>query len=303
MLLLAEWWWIAPTAMGAGAVTVVGMRHRSNTSGRRLAFDAARDDLSEAQQQAGERRRTVRLARAEYARVVAERSASRATSGEVASARRALQQAERNVKAADAEVRARRVQLKVARAEIPTASSRERFPVARLNRAHDAVIARWMEYETDPAKLIAYPAMSDAKDPATAAFFSASRQAQEARPTPGARITTEQFAAYRDAVAHLERAFDVAEHSAKARAGGRDPNAAPAWQDTAQQVFTRSADALDKAADAAASVFASWNARRHGRTEDSATPQSETADSNSQPQDDATRKPTKIWPVPRRDDS
>src|SRR5690606_37069748 len=157
------------------------MRHRSNSTGRRLAFDAARDDLSEAQHRAGERRRAVKLARAEHARLVAERTASRATSADVASARRALQQAERDARAADADVRARRVKLRVARAEIPTASKQERFPLARLNRTHDAITARWMDYETDPAKLIAYPAMSDGKDPATAAFLSASRQALELR--------------------------------------------------------------------------------------------------------------------------
>lgn len=292
LLLLAEWWWIAPSALAAGTVTVVGMRHRSNTTGRRLAFDAARDDLSEAQHRAGERRRAVKLARAEHARLVAERTAARATSADVASARRVLQQAERDARAADADVRARRVKLKVARAEIPTASKQERFPLARLNRTHDAITARWMDYETDPAKLIAYPAMSDGKDPATAAFLSASRHALEVRQSPGTRITTENFAAYRDAVAHLERTFDVAEHSAKARAEGRDPNGAPAWQDTAQQVFSRSADALDRATGAAASVFASWSARRRPREDEAPAPENE-----------PKPKPTKIWPVPRRDDS
>lgn len=293
-MLAAEWWWIAPSAIGAGAVTVVGMRHRSSSTGRRLAFDAARSDLAEAQHQAGERRRAVKLARAEHARLVAERTAARAPSAEVASARRTLHQAERDAKAADAEVRARRVRLKVARAEIPTASKRERFPVARLNRAHDAITARWMDYETDPAKLIAYPAMSDGKDPATAAFLSASRQASEARPAVGTRITTEEFAAYRDAVAHLERTFDVAEHSAKARAEGRDPNAAPAWQESAQQVFSRSAEALDKAAGAAATAFATWNARR--RPSGSEPAEGPEADPPESP-------PKKVWPVPRRDDS
>ncbi|HCS61817.1 MAG TPA: hypothetical protein DIW46_10560, partial [Microbacterium sp.] len=240
---------------------------------------------------------------------------SRATSADVASARRTLQQAERNAKAADAEVRARRVQLRVARAEIPTSSKRERFPVARLNRAHDAVTARWMDYETDPAKLIAYPTMSDGKDPATAAFLSASRLAQESRPAADARVTTEEFAAYRDAVAQLERTFDVAEYAARARAEGRDPNAAPAWQDTAQQVFTRSADALDKAAGAAASAFASWNARRQpGKdqpTKDEPGKDQPAKDEPAkdrpaqggaaQPDTEPAQKPTKVWRVPRRD--
>lgn len=291
-MLAAEWWWIAPAAVGAGAVTAVGLRRRGSTTGRRLAFDAAREDLKEAQYVAGERRRAVKLARAEHARLVAERTASRAASPDVSSARRTLQQAERDARAATADVRARRVQLSVARAEIPAASRRERYPVARLHRAHDATIARWMDYETDPAKLIAYPSMSDIKDPATAAFHSASRHALDVRPAVGVRTTTADFAAYRDAVAHLERTFDVAEHTAKARAAGRDPNATPAWQDTAQQVFTRSADALDKAAGAAASALAGWSSRSRPKT-----------DAEPEASDDGEQKPprTKIWPVPRRD--
>lgn len=292
LILAAEWWWVAPTVVGAGAVTAAGMHRRGSAGGRRLAFDAAREDLKEAQYRAAETRRAVKLARAEHARLVAERTASRASSADVASARRVLKTAEQDARAAAADVRARRVQLNVARAEIPLASKRERYPVARLHRAHDAITARWMDYETDPAKLIAYPTMSDAKDPATAAFLSASRNAQELRPAAGARTTTAEFAAYRDAVAQLERTFDVAEHAAKARAAGRDPNAAPVWQDTAQQVFTRSADVLDKAAGAAASAFAAWNAR--SRTNADAEPDAPATD-------EPKPKPSRIWPVPRRD--
>lgn len=287
LILAAEWWWIAPAAVGAGAVTAAGVRRRGRTSGRRLAFDAAKEDLKEAQYRAAESRRSVKLARAEHARLVAERTASRASTADVSSARRVLKQAEQEAKVAAADIKARRVQLNVARAEIPAGSKRERYPVARLHRAHDAITARWMDYETDPAKLIAYPAMSDAKDPATAAFLSASRRAQDLRPEEAARTTTAEYAAYRDAVAQLERTFDVAEHAAKARAAGRDPNAAPVWQDTAQQVFTRSADVIDKATGAAASAFAAWNARNK-------------PDADAEPDADKP-KPSKVWPVPRRD--
>lgn len=241
----------------------------------------------------------MKLARAEHARLIAERTASRATNADVASARRAVLQSERDARAASAEVRARRVQLKVARAEIPTASKRERFPVARLNRAHDAIMVRWMDYETDPAKLIAYPSMSDGKDPATSAFLDASRHAGERRLAPGTRVSTQEFADYRDAVAHLERTFDVAEHSAKARAAGRDPNAAPSWQGNAQQVFSRSADALDKAAGAAASAFAAWSARRQPREDDPQEPSESSGPSASKAEPKPA--PTKIWPAPRRD--
>jgi hypothetical protein len=57
LLLAAEWWWIAPTAVAAGTAGAIGIRRRSSTaSGRRLAVDAARHDLREAQLVAAERR-------------------------------------------------------------------------------------------------------------------------------------------------------------------------------------------------------------------------------------------------------
>lgn len=295
LLLALEWWWIAPSAVGAGTLAAVGVRRRSSrVTGRRLAYDAARRDLKEARSDVGESRGALKIARAEHARLVAERSASRASTAEVSSARRVLRQAEQNAKAAAADVRARRVRVTVAHAEIPSSSQRDRYPLARLQRAHDAVTARWMAYETDPAKLIAYPAISDSREPATSAFLSASRRALDLRPAPGSRISTTEFAAYRDAVADLERAFDVAEHTAKARANGVDPDAAPAWQGAAQQVFTRSADAFDRAAGAAASALAAWNARGKPAEEAEPTPASPEPESPPPPA-------SKIWPVPRRD--
>lgn len=291
-MLAAEWWWIAPTAVGAGAVASVGVRRSQRVSGRRLAYDAARQDLAAAQQDLVEQRRAVKVARAEHVKIVAERAATRAGSADVARARRALKHAEQNVKSAAADVRARRVALSVARAEIPAHSQRDRYPLVRLRSAHDAVLARWMEYETDPAKQIAYPAMSDGKSQAMTAFFTALRRAGDQRPSEDSRVTPTDFAAYRDAVTELQRAFDVAEHTAKALASGRDPNATGAWQDTAHQVLTRSAEAIDKAAGAAASAVAAWNARR-----------SPAKDEPTAREGEPKPKPTKIWPVPRRDDS
>ncbi|MBS1674387.1 MAG: hypothetical protein JSS74_10525 [Actinobacteria bacterium] len=140
--------------------------------------------------------------------------------------------------------------------------------------AHDAVLSRWMAYETDPGLLLAYPSMGDARDPSTGAFLHAMAQARDARPAPAARVTPAEFGAYRDAVARLRRTFDTAEGDARARAEGRDPQrereraaAQPSWQDAAQQVISLGADALDRAAEAAASAFAAWNSRerRDGR--------------------------------------
>lgn len=264
-MLAAEWWWVAPTAVGAGAAAAVGVRRVAKSSGRRLAVDAARTDLHDAQRELAERRRMLRIARAEHARLVAERAASRAATPDVASARRALKQAEQDAKAARAEVRARRVHMSVAQAEVPAASQRDRYPLARLHRAHDAITARWMTYETDPALLIAYPVMSNGKDPAMAEFLAAARQARDLRPSTSAGLSSADYSAYRDAVVRLERTFDIAEHTARERAAGRNPNAANGWQESAQEMINRSSDALDKAAGAAVSAFAAWSSRKRPR--------------------------------------
>lgn len=92
-------------------------------------------------------------------------------------------------------------------------------PAARLQRlfdAHDAVTARWLEYELDVAKLIAFPAMSDGRQPLTAAFLRAKRKADGLRPTSSkTRIGKDELAEYRDAVHEYEAAFDIAERDAR----------------------------------------------------------------------------------------
>lgn len=259
LLLAAEWWWIAPTAVAAGTVGVMGMRRRSSTvSGRRLAVDAARHDLREAQLVAAERRTAWKIARADLARVTAERAAQRATAEQVAGARRMLRERERDAKAAFADVRARQVRLNAARAAVPSAS--EPRPLERLHAAHDAVTARWMRYETDPALQISYPAMTDVKSPETAVYFRAAGHAVDMRRAAVGRITPAEFAAYRDAVGELERAFEAAEHAAKVQAGEAPTTAA--WQDAAQDMLSRSAEAIDRAAGAAAAALSSWTSRR-----------------------------------------
>lgn len=107
-------------------------------------------------------------------------------------------------------------------ASIPT-SATTRSSVAptgtqleRLFAAHDAVTARWLEYELDVAKIIAFPAMSDGRQPLTAAFLRAKRIADGLRPASAkAKLTKEQLAEYRSAVADFEVAFDVAERDAR----------------------------------------------------------------------------------------
>lgn len=86
----------------------------------------------------------------------------------------------------------------------------------RLLATHDAVTARWLEYELDVAKIIAFPAMSDGRQPLTAAFLRAKRIADGLRPASAkARLPKEQLAEYRNAVADFEVAFDVAERDAR----------------------------------------------------------------------------------------
>ncbi|MCK2036019.1 hypothetical protein KZC51_07700 [Microbacterium sp. SSW1-49] len=257
LMLVAEWWWIAPVAAGGVTAGVIGVRHRSRSSGRRLAVDAARHDLKIAQTAIVEKKAAVKVARADVAQVSAERAARRATPEQVASAKRMLRDAERDVKAAAADIRARQARLQAARAAIPAASAPR--PLDRLRSEHDAIVVQWMQYETDPSRQIAYPAMTDVKQPTTAAYLRAAGRATDLRREAGDRPTPAEFAAYRDGVAQLARAFEIAEHAARVAAGERP--AAPAWHDAAQDAISRSAEAIDRAAEAAATAFTAWTAR------------------------------------------
>jgi len=98
--------------------------------------------------------------------------------------------------------------------EPPAVTQTER--VQRLLDTHDAVVRRWLDYELDVAKLIAFPAMSDGRQPLTAAFLRAKKVADGLRPaSPKARLSREEIAEYADAVTDFEVAFDVAERDAR----------------------------------------------------------------------------------------
>lgn len=89
-------------------------------------------------------------------------------------------------------------------------------PLQKLFAAHDAVTKRWLEYELDVAKIIAYPAMSDGRQPLTAAFLRAKKVADRLRPdSESAKLSKEQFTEYRTAVTDYEVAFDLAEREAR----------------------------------------------------------------------------------------
>lgn len=259
---VAEFWWIGPTVIGAGALGWFGLREQRASRARRIELEAARADLAKARTAAISARTSARVARAQLARTQAERAAGRATGADQAAAKRAADRAAREVKAAAAAVKVHRAQVSAARAAL-TAAHRDpsSLPLPRLMAAHDTVVARWMEYETDPAKLIAFPTMSDGRDPVTAAYLERQSRAQWLRPASAtARIQPADFTAYRDAVDALERAFERAEAEAwrRARAAGTVPPAAesasPAdgadWkllaQQAAQDVLTRASDALGR---------------------------------------------------------
>lgn len=95
-------------------------------------------------------------------------------------------------------------------------SSASVTPLHKLLAAHDAVTKRWLEYELDVAKIIAFPAMSDGRQPLTAAFLRAKKVADRLRPeSETAKLSKEQFAEYRNAATDYEVAFDLAEREAR----------------------------------------------------------------------------------------
>jgi len=223
---VAEFWWIGPTAVGTGTLGWFGLRRGRRERTRRIELDAARWQLRTAQRDAATARARVRVARTELARAQAERAAGRTGAVDVAAARRELERASADARAATATTRVRRAHVSAARAALPPAGDEANAPLARLMATHDALTARWMAYETDPARLIAFPAMTDARQPLTAAYLLAEKEARALRPPSGrARIDPQGFTAYRDAIAAAGRALDAAEAEAwrLARAAGDAP--------------------------------------------------------------------------------
>lgn len=86
----------------------------------------------------------------------------------------------------------------------------------RLFKEHDEITARWLDYELDVAKLIAFPAMSDGRQPLTAAFLRAKKTADALRPASAdAKVSEQRVSEYLDAVGNYAVAFEVAEHDAR----------------------------------------------------------------------------------------
>ena len=116
----------------------------------------------------------------------------------------------------------------------------------RLMDAHDEVTQRWLTYELDVAKLIAFPAMSDGRQPLTAAFLRAKKVADRLRPVSArVKIDAASLAEYREAVNDYEVAFDVAEKDARRLRDSTFTEAERRRLDTAKQLLSV---AIDEAA-------------------------------------------------------
>jgi hypothetical protein len=271
--LLADVWWIAPAAAGAGAVGWAGVRmNRGSGRARRLELEAARHDVRAAYEALTRARAGVLSARAAVARADADRVAGRGTGGEASAARRALAQAERDVRAAYADLRARRAGVRAARAAVPPArAGRDALPLSRLMAEHDALRRRWVAYETDAGKAIDYPLMSDPQHPLTAEFLRAQAAAQWLRPANAqVKMRPADFAAYRDAVRAAERAFGAAEREARRAHGDPVESESPTdrWSDLARDVMDSTSRAIARSAEAVARAAESgWKNRKRPPTE------------------------------------
>ena len=116
-------------------------------------------------------------------------------------------------------------------------------PLPRLLHSHDDITARWLDYELDVGKMIAFPAMSDGRQPLTAAFLRAKRVADGLRPpSPTTKLTPEQLREYREAVADYEVAFDVAERDARRLKDSGFTDGERKRLDTAQQLLRTAVD-------------------------------------------------------------
>lgn len=252
-MLVAEWWWIGAAGVGTGALGWAGYRRQRGPRARRLAVDAARHDVREAQRALARTRAQVKVAQAELLEAKAQRGAAGAVAGATTTARRSLQAAERSARAAAASLRARRAAVTAARASMPRPRTPvESLPLARLRARHDALTARWIAYETDPALAVEVPQMSDPASPSLRTFLRAQQRAMELRPARAdAPITPAEFSAYREAVALAARTFEAAER--EARGGTRRAASARErgeWGALAQHLVEAARSALEQTAQA-----------------------------------------------------
>ncbi|WP_458040218.1 MULTISPECIES: hypothetical protein [Bacteria] len=325
--LAAELWWLGPTVIAGGAASFAGIRYGRRQRARALEYAGAKHELAVARVRLFTARAQAKSAQATLLVAKSARQSGRGSVGEIEAARHAVNEAQRELRSAQTGLRGRRVQVKAARAlmrRMPRGD--EHLPLSRLVAEHDAVLASWMAYETDPAKAIAFPTMSDARVPATAALLTAMDTARWLRPRPGKpALTPEEFARYRAAVTELEAAFHAAEAAAWRAAGasGRPPGGASdrpfadgagvppqlrgAWDDLVENARTAAVTAATAAAESAREAI--WRARKRSPESDAPTPRTDAPPRPSAPPNPAeTPPPDKpasdkrgpIWPIPRR---
>lgn len=281
-VLLAEGWWAVPAGVAAaatGTATWIGVRTararrrtpRITARDRRLELDAARHEVSRSRTALARAKAAVPAARAVVARTQAERGAGRASSAELAAARHELKQAQQEAAAASADLTARVADLRSARASVPARSEgREALPLHRLVATHDAINAEWVSYEIDPGKATTYPSVTDAREPLTIAFLREQQQAQWLRPstsTPSAstpRVAPADYAAYREAVRRMARAFAVLERDAWRRAGEPRGSDGPGegWWGIAQGLWDGASRTIAWSAEAVARAQEAWPKKR-----------------------------------------
>lgn len=113
----------------------------------------------------------------------------------------------------------------------------------RLFAEHDEITARWLDYELDVAKLIAYPAMSDGRQPLTADFLRAKKTADNLRPSSAnAKVSEQQVSEYLDAVGGAAVAFEIAEKDARRLRNSTFSESERKKLDRAQQLLTVAVD-------------------------------------------------------------
>ena len=119
-----------------------------------------------------------------------------------------------------------------------------RREMAKVLQRHDHTDARWLDYETDVAKLLDFPLMTDMRSPLTIAFHKARSHADLLRPASVDEIIDDRGAQvdYRDAVHDYVAAFDVAEAEAIRRRRSD-------FSDEAQERLERAAHLLRLASD------------------------------------------------------
>jgi hypothetical protein len=217
----AEFWWLGPAVIGGGAASFAAIRYGRRHRERTLEYAAARHELDVARTRLHGARAQVKSAQAELLAAKSERQSGRGGTGVMEAARRAVTDAQRELRSAQTALQGRRVQVRAARIMLRgMPRDEEHLPTTRLVAAHDAVVSRWMEYETDPAKAIAFPTMTDTRVPTTSALLTALDRARWLRPTsPKTIMTPAAFAQYRAAVTALEAAFQTAEAEAWRAAG------------------------------------------------------------------------------------